>query len=88
MKLAGTDEDDVTGFYIPGLGINGNGAAALFYYNDFYVVMPVKRDLCKVQRYGAQVGIVWKLDTDVFFCFVEIFIGKRVHGYMMQSFLV
>ncbi len=51
-----------------------------FYYNDLHVVMPVKRNLCEVQRDGAQIGIVWKLEADVFFGFMEVFIGKCVHG--------
>ena len=53
---------------------------AFFYYNDLHVVMPVKRNLREVQRDGAQIGIVWKLDADVFFSFMEVFIGKCVHG--------
>ena len=78
---AGPDgQDDVAGFYNSGLGINRNDAAAFFYYNDLHVVMPVKRNLCEVQRDGAQIGIVWKLDADVFFSFMEVFIGKCVHG--------
>ena len=80
VKLARTDKDDVAGFYNSGLGINRNDAAAFFYYNDLHVVMPVKRNLCEVQRDGAQIGIVWKLDADVFFSFMEVFIGKCVHG--------
>ena len=72
MKLAWTDKDDVAGFYNSGLGINRNDAAAFFYYNDLHVVMPVKRNLCEVQRDGAQIGIVWKLDADVFFSFMEV----------------
>lgn len=80
VKLTRTDKDDVAGFYNSGLGINRNDAAAFFYYNDLYVVMPVKRNLCEVQRDGAQIGIVWKLEADVFFGFMEVFIGKCVHG--------
>ena len=79
MELTRANKDDVTGFYGSGLGINGNDAAAFFYYNDLYVVMPVKRNLCEVQWNGAQVGVVWKLDADVFFCFVKVFVGKCVH---------
>ena len=80
VRLARTDKDDVAGFYNSGLCINRNDAAAFFYYNDLHVVMPVKRNLCEVQRDGAQIGIVWKLDADVFFSFMEVFIGKCVHG--------
>ena len=77
---SGTGYFHVAGFYNSGLGINRNDAAAFFYYNDLHVVMPVKRNLCEVQRDGAQIGIVWKLEADVFFGFMEVFIGKCVHG--------
>ena len=71
MKLARTDKDDVAGFYNSGLGINRNDAAAFFYYNDLHVVMPVKRNLCEVQRDGAQIGIVWKLDAQTVYTFID-----------------
>lgn len=88
VKLARTDKDDVAGFYNPGLGINGNDTAAFFYYNDLHVIMPVKRNLCEVQWNGAQVGVVWKLDADVFFYFVKVFVGKCIHNLMPESFLL
>ena len=84
MKLARTDKDDVAGFYNSGLGINRNDAAAFFYYNDLHVVMPVKRNLCEVQRDGAQIGIVWKLDADVFFSFMEVFKQKKTDETKIQ----
>ena len=40
----------------------------------------VKRNLCEVQWNGAQIGVVWKLGADVFFYFVEVFVGECVHN--------
>lgn len=88
VKLARTDKDDVAGFYNSGLGINRNDAAAFFYYNDLHVIMPVKRNLCEVQWNGAQIGVVWKLGADVFFYFVEVFVGECVHNQILESFLL
>ena len=88
VKLPRADQDDVAGFHSSGLGINGNDTAAFFYYNDLHVIMPVKRNLCEVQWNGAQVGVVWKLDADVFFYFVKVFVGKCIHNLMPESFLL
>ncbi len=88
VKLPRSDQDDVTGFHSSGLGINGNDTTAFFYYNDLHVIMPVKRNLCEVQWNGAQIGVVWKLGADVFFYFVEVFVGECVHNQILESFLL
>ena len=42
----------------------------------------------EVQWNGAQIGVVWKLGADVFFYFVEVFVGECVHNQILESFLL
>ena len=58
VKLPRADQDDVAGFHSSGLGINGNDTTAFFYYNDLYVIMPVKRNFRKIKRDRAWVSVI------------------------------
>ena len=48
--------------------------------------MPVKRNLCEIQRNRAQISIIRKLDADVFFCLVQVLVGKCIHDILIHPF--
>ena len=66
--------------------LNGNDTASFFYHNNLHVIMPVKRNLCEIQRNRAQISIIRELDTDVFLSFVQIFVGKCIHDILIHPF--
>ena len=88
VKLTGSDKKDRSGRYLIGSKIYRDEALSSFDVDNLKFIMPVERNIRKIKWNGAQIGVVWKLGADVFFYFVEVFVGECVHNQILESFLL